>query len=243
MRPRNPQASTDWAFVGGTALRFLFGIPRYSEDLDFSLTTPHGDARFETLLRGVQADFQAEAYDVEVKSKTNATVASAFVKFRGLLHELRLSPHADEVFSVKVEIDTNPPAGAAVATRVVRRFVMLNLLHYDRASLLAGKLHAVLTRSYVKGRDLYDLAWYLSAPDWPTPNVRLLSNTLQQTGWEGPVVTDRNWTELVATRLASVNWKLAQQDVAPFLERRQDLDLVASTVLQSLLAARRGQSS
>jgi hypothetical protein len=236
-------AFADWAFVGGTALRFLFGIPRYSEDLDFSLVTPHGDARFESLLRGVQTDFRAEAYDVEVKSKTDTAVASAFVKFRGLLHELRLSPHADEVFSVKVEIDTNPPAGAVVAARVVRRFVMLNLLHYDRASLLAGKLHAVLTRPYVKGRDLYDLAWYLSAPDWPMPNVLLLNNALQQTGWSGPAVTDRNWTELVATRLASVNWKLAQQDVAPFLERRQDVDLVAPTVLHPLLAARRGQST
>jgi hypothetical protein len=103
-------AFADWAFVGGTALRFLFGIPRYSDDLDFSLVTPHGDARFESLLRGVQTDFRSEAYDVDVKSKTDTAVASAFVKFRGLLHELRLSPHADEVFSVNCDSDSGEEA-------------------------------------------------------------------------------------------------------------------------------------
>lgn len=60
---------------------------------------------------------------------------------------------------------------------------MLNLLHYDKSSLLAGKLHAVLTRKYTKGRDLYDLMWYLSDPTWPAPNLIQLNNALKQTGW------------------------------------------------------------
>jgi hypothetical protein len=116
-----------------------------------------------------------------------------------------------------------------------QRFIMLNLLHHDRSSLLAGKLHAVLARRYTKGRDLYDLAWYLSDPGWPEPNIVLLDNALRQTGWKGPPVTEQNWRQSVAARLDTVDWKFARADVSPFLERRQDVDMVSKTVLQSLL--------
>lgn len=228
-------AFTDWAFVGGTALRFLFRLPRYSEDLDFSLMTAGSDARFESLMQAVKADLTAEAYDADTRVRTASTVASAFVNFRGLLYEMGLSPHADEALSVKVEIDTNPPAGAVVTTRIVRRFGMLNLLHYDKASLFAGKLHAVLTRKYTKGRDLYDLAWYLADTSWPEPNLAFLNNALRQTGWDGPSATPENWREMIAAKLATVDWTQAVQDVTPFLERKQDVALVSEATMRALL--------
>jgi predicted nucleotidyltransferase component of viral defense system len=231
-------AFSHWAFVGGTALRFLFRLPRYSEDLDFSLMTPGGDARFEKLMESVRGALALEAYSVELRTRTRDTVASALVKFRGLLHELGLSPHDDEVFTVKVEIDTNPPEGAETETRLVRRFVMLNLLHYDRASLLAGKLHAVLTRKYTKGRDLYDLAWYLSDSSWPDPNFLQLNNALRQTGWDNSPATPENWRHLVSEKLDSVDWKQAIRDVTPFLERKQDAALVSESTIMSLLGNR-----
>jgi hypothetical protein len=165
-------------------------------------------------------------------------VAAALVKFRGLLHELRLSPHRDEVLTVKVEIDARPPSGAGTETRLVRRFVMLNLLHYDRPSLLAGKLHAILSRKYTKGRDLYDLAWYLSDTDWPAPNLTQLNNALRQTNWQGPPATPKNWRTLVARKLETIDWSAALQDVSPFLERKQDAALVSDSVLLPLLQPR-----
>jgi hypothetical protein len=228
-------AFANWAFLGGTALRFLFSLPRYSEDLDFSVTSPGAEHRFEERLEAVRPDFLGEAYQVDVRSRTRAAVASALVKFRGLLHELGLSPHDDEVFTVKVEIDRNPPAGARTEIRLVRRFVMLHLLHYDRSSLLAGKLHAVLTRKYTKGRDLYDLAWYLSDPDWPTPNLGQLNHALKQTGWQGAAATPENWRGLVRDKLEGVDWELARRDGSPFLERSQDLMLVSENTLFPLL--------
>jgi hypothetical protein len=228
-------AFTNWAFAGGTALRFLFGIPRYSEDLDFSLNAPGEDARFDRMIRGVRSDLAAEAYAVEVAARARKTVVSALVKFRGLLFDLGLSFRKDETLSIRVEVDTNPPAGARTETRLVRRFVMLNLLHHDRSSLLAGKLHAVLARRYTKGRDLYDLAWYLSDPNWPEPNIVLLDNALRQTGWRGPTVTEQNWRQRVADKLDTVDWKLARSDVSPFLERKQDVNTVSETVLLPLL--------
>src|SRR5207237_623298 len=101
-------------------------------------------------------------------------VHSAFVRFPGLLHDLGISPHATEVLAVKIEVDTNPPRGAVLETTIVRRHATLHLQHHDRPSLLAGKLHAVLQRPYVKGRDLFDLIWYLADPDWSPPNLTLL---------------------------------------------------------------------
>ena len=233
-------AFTDWAFVGGTALRFLYRLQRYSEDLDFSLLAAGRDARFESLMRSVGGDLTAEGYEVEIKSRARGAVAIGMVKFQGLLHEAGLSPHASQVLAIRVEIDTNPPAGADTVTSVVRRFGMLNLLHHDRASLFAGKLHAVLVRGYTKGRDLYDLAWYLSDPEWPAPNLRLLDSALRQTGWAGPPATPATWREIVADKLQSVDWSVARRDVSPFLERRQDADLVDRDVLLGLLRQRRG---
>ena len=162
-------------------------------------------------------------------------VHNAFVRFPGLPFELGLSPHRDEVLAVKVEVDTNPPAGAVLTTTVIRRYVMLQLQHHDRASLLAGKLHAILQRPYLKGRDLYDLLWYLSDPSWPAPNLRLLNNALQQTNWRGKPLTENNWRIVVRQRLQTVSWDNAVADVRPFLETRADTNLLTVENLSRVL--------
>jgi hypothetical protein len=161
---------------------------------------------------------------------------SAFIRFPGLLHELGLSAQRTEVTAIRVKIDTRPPAGARCETTLVRRHVVVNLFHHDRASLLAGKLHALLSRPYVKGRDLYDLAWYLSDPSWPGPNLPMLSNALAQSGWTGPVVAPDSWRSLVKARLSRLDWRQAAADVQPFLERQADLALLAPESFSRLLA-------
>jgi predicted nucleotidyltransferase component of viral defense system len=215
-----------WAFQGGTALRFLFSIPRFSEDLDFALIRVGEDAGFERALRRTQSAFREEGYDTIVKSKTEKTVASAFVDFEGLLYELGLSPQRRQIFSVKVEVDTNPPASATFETTLVRRHVTLNLHHYDKASLLSGKLHALLSRPWCKGRDLYDLAWYLTDRTWPEPNLVLLNSALRQTGWKGPELGAGNWRTAVLEKLGGVDWAAARSDVLPFLERPREVELI-----------------
>jgi len=111
-------------------------------------------------------------------------------------------------------------------TTLVRRHETLRLLHHDRASLLAGKLHAVLQHPYTKGGDLYDLLWYLSDPDWPAPNLALLNAALRQTGWSGVEMTPGSWRRAVAGRLDLLDWKRAASDVRPFLERAEDIELI-----------------
>jgi predicted nucleotidyltransferase component of viral defense system len=208
------------AFHGGTALRFLYAIPRYSEDLDFALERSSMQYDLRITLNEIRKALSPEGYAVELTVNERRVVHSGFVRFRGLPFELGLSPHEDQVLAVKIEVDTNPPAGAELATTVVRRHVILHLQHHDPASLLAGKLHAVLQRPYLKGRDVYDLLWFLSDPDWPGPNLTMLNNALQQTGWEGPSLTERDWRAVVRDRLQKASWDRVVGDVRPFLEPR-----------------------
>jgi predicted nucleotidyltransferase component of viral defense system len=228
-------AFTTWAFQGGTALRFLYSMPRFSEDLDFALVEPGLPVNFRDNMVIAGRVFEAEGYDVCMRISDKRTVKSAFVNLKGLLFELGLSAHPSETLSIKVEVDSNPPAGAKTVSTIVRRHVILNLQHHDKASLLAGKLHAFLARRYVKGRDIYDLVWYLSDRTWPVPNLELLNNALAQTGWRGPQVTAENWRQLVTRRVEKLDWKRIIADVEPFLERPADCALLTRQNLTLLL--------
>lgn len=223
------------AFHGGTALRFLHNIARYSEDLDFALDREASQYNFRGYLQNLQNDLGAQGYNVRLKLNDTRVVHSAFIQFVGLLHHLGLSPHRDETLSIKLEVDTNPPAGAMLETTVVRRHVILRLQHHDRASLLAGKLHAVLQRPYVKGRDLYDLLWYLSDPTWPSPNLALLNNALRQTGWEREALAADTWRGMVRRRIEIMNWDGVLADVQPFLESATGADVLNADNLARLL--------
>lgn len=209
-----------WAFLGGTALRFLFHLPRFSEDLDFSLVSgPYSHDEFRHILERTKHGFENEDYRARVKTGKEKTVFTAFFFFPGLVWELGCSPHKEETLTIKIELDTNPPAGAVIITTLMRKYELLNLMHYDRASLLAGKLHAVLARPWTKGRDLFDLVWYLSDPDWPEPNIPLLQAALLQTHWRGTLPEAQTWREIMIARLRKVDFGRARRDVRPFLER------------------------
>lgn len=223
------------AFHGGTALRFLYSTARYSEDLDFALERAKPRYDFRACLQTLHTALTAEGYTLELRVNDRKVVHSAFVRFPGLLYELGLSPQRNEVLAVKIEVDTNPPAGAVLTTTVVRRYIVLQLQHHDRASLLAGKLHAILQRPYVKGRDLYDLLWYLSDPYWPSPNLILLNNALQQTGWTDAPLTEDNWRQTVWQRLQTVKWAEATADVRPFLEPGADAGVLTRENVKQVL--------
>jgi hypothetical protein len=224
-----------WAFQGGTALRLLYAMPRFSEDLDFALVEPGTADHFRDLVSNAGKHFEAENYNVGLRVSDTKTVKFAFVSFRGLLFELGLSAHAAEALSVRVEVDSNPPAGAGLASTIVRRHVILHVRHHDKASLFAGKLHAVLARRYTKGRDIYDLLWYLSDRMWPAPNLELLNNALRQTRWQGSPITLENWRQLVSRRLETIRWRQVVEDVRPFLERPEDVALLTQENLLALL--------
>lgn len=226
------------AFLGGTALRFLYRTPRYSEDLDFSLEGARDAYDLAAWLRRVRHDLAAETYNVEIALKGERAIESVRIAFPGLLFELGLSPHAAETFWIKLEVDTRPPEGAQLDVTLVRRVgATLRLQHHDRASLLAGKVNALLTREWIKGRDVYDLVWYLADTDWPAPNLILLNNALAQ--YDSPVapLTAATWRGAVSDRLIDADWAALRSDVGPFLERADDLSLVTAESVQQVLRA------
>jgi hypothetical protein len=228
-------AFATWIFHGGTALRFLYGLPRFSEDLDFCLLQPSKTFNLANTVDYIQRALAAENYQVEIKTSGNTAVKSAWLRFPGLLYELGLSSHQNEILSLKLEIDTNPPSGGKTTTTIIRRHVLLNLFHHDRPSLLAGKLHAVLSRPYTKGRDLFDLFWYLSDPSWPDPNIEFLRQALKQSKWSGPAIHLSNWSKVIAQKISALDWKKVTDDLQPFVERKNDLLMLNRENIISLL--------
>ncbi|MBM4456269.1 MAG: nucleotidyl transferase AbiEii/AbiGii toxin family protein [Chloroflexi bacterium] len=143
------------------------------------------------------------------------------------------------LYAIPRYVDTNPPSGAVLATTVIRRHVILQLQHHDRAAMLAGKLHALLQRPYTKGRDLYDLLWYLSDPDWPAPNLTLLNHALRQTGWAGAEITVETWRSVLAGQLQRLQWDRVVDDVRPLLDVDADPALLTrENVLQVVMHSR-----
>ncbi|MBN1586221.1 MAG: nucleotidyl transferase AbiEii/AbiGii toxin family protein [Candidatus Omnitrophica bacterium] len=224
------------SFVGGTALRFLFGMRRFSEDLDFSMESPEGYA-FEGWMRKVKRDFALSGFDVTVKIKKENTVNVAWIKTRGILKEAGLSQLPDQNLSIKVDVDTKPPAGAVSRTQLVRRHLTFALRHHELPSLMAGKLHALITRAYAKGRDWYDLVWYLTHRPPLQPNEILLQNALDQTEGKGRFDSAR-WREHVWDRLQQIDWGKIGPDVVNFLESPQEAQLLTKENLESVLGAR-----
>ena len=205
------------AFHGGTSLRFLYNIPRYSEDLNFALSLQPEQYDFRSYLNQTIQDLAAETYDVSVKINEKQVVHKAFIRFRGLLYDLGLSGHQAEVLAIKIEVDTNPPPYARLAITPIQRHIFINIHHHDRASLLAGKLHAVLERTYIKGRDWYDLWWYLSQENWPLPNFDFLNSTLHQSGSTISGLNEQNWQTVLQERVEGLDWAAVWQDVEPFI--------------------------
>lgn len=228
-------AFATWIFHGGTALRFLYRLPRYSEDLDFCLLPPAGTFNLANTVDYVQRALAAENYQVEIKTSGKTAVKSAWLRFPGLLYELGLSSHQNEILSLKLEIDTNAPGGGQTTTTIIRRHVLLNLFHYDQPSLLAGKLHAIFSRPYTKGRDLFDLFWYLSDPLWPDPNIEFLQQALKQSRWSGPAVHSSNWAQVMAQKILALDWKKVIDDLQPFVERKNDLLMLTRENMIKLL--------
>jgi len=213
-------------FVGGTALRFLYGTRRFSEDLDFSAGKPWRKRSLGAMAARLLREMTKSGYTVEVPFREEKTVARASVRIGGILQEAALSRRQGQVLAVNVEIDTNPPAGWAEERTIVNLHIPVLLRHYDQPSLFAAKIAAFLTRPYTKGRDVYDLVWFRSKWKDLRPNLTLLKNALAQKHVPSVRVTEQRWTEAVAAKAASLDWDEVVRDVLPFLEDPRETALL-----------------
>jgi len=221
------------SFVGGTALRFVYDLPRFSEDLDFSLENPMGYDPLQWLKK-LKRDMTLAGFDTAISWNDRKTVHTAWVKVAGLLKETGLAAMTGQNLSIKLEVDSRPPAGAETVSTVINRHLMFALRHHSLSSLMAGKVHALMTRKYSKGRDWYDLLWYLSHRPPTVPNLELLQSALDQTQGTG-TFRSADWRGLLLDKVNGLDFSTLLQDVEPFLERPLDARLISAENFQSLL--------
>jgi predicted nucleotidyltransferase component of viral defense system len=209
------------AFVGGTALRTIYDLPRFSEDLDFSLVNPKGFV-FNRLLATLKRELALSGFVVEEALGKEKTVQSDFIKFKGLPYDLGLSEHKNEKLFVKLEIDSLPPPGYVTEIVMINRNFLFKVRCYEPASLFAGKLHAVLFRKYAKGRDYYDLLWFLTRK---TPvNYELLANAAVQTEKKSLPMNPEVLNRLLAAKISNADFKHIRNDVRPFLANKEEAE-------------------
>jgi predicted nucleotidyltransferase component of viral defense system len=211
------------AFVGGTALRIIFNLRRFSEDLDFSLIErkPYD---FPKIVSAIENDLELNGLHAQTTVRSVRTVQNVFFKFSGLLKEMRLSALSSQNISIKLEIDTNPPLGGSIESTLVNRLYVLNLRHFDLPSSFATKLCACFFRKYIKGRDFYDLVWYLSKNI--RPNILLFNNAVKQVKGEDLGLNDQNIKEFILRRIEEIDFALVANDVEQFLEDKSELKLL-----------------
>ncbi len=212
-------------FQGGTCLRILHGLDRFSEDLDFALLAPDPAFSLAPYLDQIRTELGAYGYEIEIDDRSRAGEAArkAFVKDDsiGKLLRLKYRPASGPLrkLRVKLEVDANPPLGAAYAMPVLDFPFPASVRTFDLPSLYAGKIHALLCREYVKGRDWYDFIWYSRRRTGV--NHALLSAALDQHGpWQGqrPATDDAWCVGQVARVVEAIDWRQAREDVRRFIK-------------------------
>jgi predicted nucleotidyltransferase component of viral defense system len=225
------------AFYGGTALRIVYGMNRYSEDLDFSLLKPVSGFDFSPFCRCIENELGSWGFpvSVELKEKTADTaIESAFLKAGTLQQmitinappEITGSTHRNQVLRIKLEIDTRPPGGFETEVRFLTTPIPFSVRLYKEEFLFAGKMHALLFRSWknrIKGRDWYDWTWY--AARGTKLNLAHLEERMRQSGnWSGDeTLSPEHFMRMLRDKIDSLNVDLAVKDVALFLRDKDSI--------------------
>lgn len=212
----------DVCFLGGTALRILHGLDRFSEDLDFSTFRVLDSFHLSLYLEKATTYMNAYGYDLSMDKKDllDKTIQSRFIKDDSIKKVLTFKylQDARTKIKIKIEVDTTPPEGARRSIEYVDFPEDFPVSAYDLGSLMAGKLHALLCRPYPKGRDWYDFLWYIS--NKITPNLEFLENSLKQIGpWKGQSIkmNDKFVINELTKKIQSLDWNDIKMDVRRFL--------------------------
>lgn len=228
------------AFQGGTCLRILYGLDRFSEDLDFVLEQTDTLFNWEPYVQSLKEEFNAYGYSLDVTNKTkiekNIKVAFLKADSKGGLLILKDSRTNRPLLHIKLEIDASPPDGSLYELKYLDFPVPYGIKVQSLDSLFASKIHALLCRSYTKGRDWYDFSWYVSKQ--ASVNFLLLDNALNQAGpWEGQnIKTSAEFlTQVLPEKVNQIDWLEARKDVARFLKQQDQstLDLWSKDFFQS----------
>jgi predicted nucleotidyltransferase component of viral defense system len=219
-------------FQGGTSLRILHALPRFSEHLDFLLRRPDPEFRWEPYLEEMTAVFREFGLALKARSRESmdSAIRQAVLKEDSIASQLDLqfaTSGPDRSIRIKLEIDTRPPSLSGEATTFLDFPSDFEVRHQDLSSNFALKIHALLCRGYLKGRDWFDFSWYVSRS--VRPNLAHLQAALVQAGpWKGDntlAVNDDWLKDELENKIDSINWPAAAQDVRRFLRPAEESSL------------------
>lgn len=220
------------AFYGGTALRIFHGLPRFSEDLDFTLLSEQPDFSLKNYFSSVTETLKSFGFEVEseeINKNQNSEIESAFLKANTKIHLLKISSaqkfankvQSNKKMSIKFEVDTTPSLGFETEVKVLTPPITSSVKVLKLSYLFAGKMHAILFRKWatrIKGRDFYDLLWYIGQ------NIPVNLGYLERKMRDGNVWTENRNLEkedllnFLIKRLDLIDFKAASLDVAAFIK-------------------------
>lgn len=227
------------AFYGGAALRILYGLDRFSEDLDFSLLSPMNDFDLSDYTDALQKEVAAFGFEVRVENRpkfSRGAVQSAFMKANTINQLLVIQTpktlvkalHREQTLKIKLEVDTDPPTGFDTETRFLLQPIPFAVRIYVLPDLFAGKMHAILCRRWKnrsKGRDWYDLVWY--AANHPDLHLSHLEQRMRQSGdWTepGPLLPD-GFKTLLERAIDDLDVDQVRREVEPFIKNPEHLEI------------------
>lgn len=234
------------AFYGGTALRIFHGLNRFSEDLDFSLLQKDADFEFDHYFKSIVDEFQALGIKVSLNQKMKSTIStidSAFLKSDTLWSELIFEDTIPQIklsikpsIKIKLEIDTNPPLRFGTENKLLTKPFSFYVNCLTLPDLFAGKMHALLFRKWktrVKGRDWYDLDWYIKK-GVKINLTHFCQRAIESGDWAQETMTKDQLLELLALKIASLDINRVKEDVIRFIPNPQDLEIWSQGYFQQI---------
>lgn len=229
------------AFYGGTCLRVFHGLPRYSEDLGFSLLEPNKSFEFEQYFDAIRQEFQSLGFDVDIESKRKVAsvgIESAFLKKTASQYDVQI--RGERVLKIKLEVDTDPPLGFETEQKLLLQPYSVYVRCFTLPDLFAGKVHALLFRplkNRVKGRDWYDFEWY--ARNGIALNRSHLTIRAAQSGHltdAGEPLTKTELKTLLLDKIDALDINLAKEDVIRFLRDPAQLQIWSKDYFKELVS-------
>ena len=236
------------AFYGGTALRILYGLDRFSEDLDFSLLVANPHFSLDKYLEAVRNEFESMGMKVSIREKQKAienTIESAFLKSETIWKELLLEnviPHIGQDqkvnIKIKIEVDIKPPTGFETEEKLLLKPFSFYVKCFKPPHLFAGKMHALLFRKWknnVKGRDWYDLEWYVKR-GVALDLHHFLARAQDSGDWTEKSITEVDFRNLLKQKIDTVDMNRVKADIIRFIPDPKVLDMWSSKYFHDLVS-------
>ena len=235
------------AFYGGSALRIFYGLDRYSEDLDFSLLKRDSNFSIEPYFKAVLDEFKSLGLTVSIKEKKKTkqtAIDSAFLKAETIWQEIVLEDiiketgvRSNKTLKIKIEVDRQPPLNFKTEEKLLLRPFSFYVKCYTKPSLFAGKMHALLFRKWkhrVKGRDWYDLEWYIKK-GIPLDVNHFLTRAKDTNDWKEDSISNEQIIELLDAKIKSVSFSSIKEDVVRFIKNDDELNIWGTEYFKNLI--------